>query len=200
LFIFFREECTLIGPSDHDKPEGIVGLLHGVDGLSDISTRVWVPILLGDGIYRSYYRLIEISSDGKLDSSLFPVVEDLGLMGDAVGSERGDLLPLGQMPDTVLDKGSVSSGRGNIALSELISGYQTVLCGVTYHGHIAQKTFIDNLGCLFLSFNAGGIDIEGVAGDSIVFHGPFQEPSVYLSKAMEATVYSPVPQPVAEGI
>ncbi len=65
--------------------------------------------------------LIEICSDGELNAVSFTVVDDLCLIGGAVGSESGDLVSPGHLPDTMLDKGEISAGRGNIALSEFIS-------------------------------------------------------------------------------
>ena len=46
-------------------------------------------------------RLIRVSSDGKLNSMPFTVVDDLGLIGGAIGSEGGDSFSLGPLPDTV---------------------------------------------------------------------------------------------------
>jgi hypothetical protein len=181
---------ALIGLTDDDKSEGCIGPLHSVDGLCDISTLVRVPLLLGDGTYRTYCRLIEVSSDGKLNAMPFTVVDDLYLIGGAIGSESADLLSSGHLPDAVFDKGTVSCSRGFIALSEFISYYEAVFREMAYDRHIVWKAFIGHCGCLLLGLNAGELDIEGAAGEPVIFYDSFQKSSTDLLKAGEVTIGS----------
>ena len=53
---------------------------------------------------------------------------------------------------------------------------------------------------LFVSFDTGGIDIEGVALRAIVFHPSLKELPVYLLKTIQTTSATCAPHPVPEGI
>jgi hypothetical protein len=77
------------------------------------------------------------SSYDKLDSLTFTVVDDLGLIGGAIGSESADPLSLGHLPDTVPDKGKVSGSRSDSTLSGFISYHETVFREMADDRHIA---------------------------------------------------------------
>jgi len=121
MLILLKKERVLIGPFDYDKPEGRIGLFHGMDCLGDIPILIGFPFFLWDSRYCTHHRFIQISSDGKPDSLLFTIVDNISLIGSAVGSQSGDLLSFGHLPDTVLDKGKVSASRSDIAIPKLIS-------------------------------------------------------------------------------
>jgi hypothetical protein len=154
---------------------------------------VWGPYCTED-------RFIQVGPDGKLDSLLLTIVDDISLIGSAIGSQCGDALSRGELPDVVLDKGEVSGCRGNIARSEFISQNQAVFRDMAHHWHIVFKALVGHLRRLFLSFNTGGIDIEGVATNFVVFHASLQDRSVHPLKAGETTSAAHVPQPVPKCI
>lgn len=169
-------------------PAGKAFFVHAVDYLCDRAVFVRLPVILSYGLDRSENRFIEICPYGKMDSMVFTVVDDLGLIGRTVRSQGSDPFSLGNLSYPIPYKGKVSSCRSDVALSKFISQHETVFCNMSYYWHIALTTLIGHLGCLLLSFDTCGINVQGVAFDTIIFHSPFQQPSVYLCKAIETTI------------